>query len=117
MNFLSKAERHSRNQRLAAAESMVAVFNRAQAVIEFALGGVILSANDNFLNALAQDASELTRLISRFSVAGAETRSAPARRPTAPPPRMSRPQARPQTRGSAALKLAPQARDDTWEEF
>jgi methyl-accepting chemotaxis protein len=67
--------------------------------------------------ALAQDAGELTRLISRFSVAGAETRSAPAHRPTAPPPRLSRPQARPQTRGSAALKLAPQARDDTWEEF
>lgn len=95
------------------AESIVAAFNRTQAVIEFALGGVILSANDNFLNALAQDAGELTRLISRFSVAGAETRSAPAHRPTAPPPRLSRPQ----TRGSAALKLAPQARDDTWEEF
>ncbi|MAK80569.1 MAG: chemotaxis protein [Phenylobacterium sp.] len=67
--------------------------------------------------ALAQDAGELTRLISRFSVAGVEARAAPARRPTAPPPRMSRPQARPQTRGSAALKLAPQAQDDTWEEF
>jgi methyl-accepting chemotaxis protein len=67
--------------------------------------------------ALANDAGELSRLISRFSVGGVEARGAPARRPTAPPPRMSRPQARPQTRGSAALKLAPQAQDDTWEEF
>jgi methyl-accepting chemotaxis protein len=67
--------------------------------------------------ALAQDAGELTRLISRFSVAGAAAHSTPARRPAAPPPRMARPQARPQSRGSAALKLAPQAQDDTWEEF
>ena len=67
--------------------------------------------------ALAQDAGELTRLISRFRVAGAETRSAPARRPTAQPPRTQRPQARYQTQGSAALKMAPKAQDDTWEEF
>jgi len=67
--------------------------------------------------ALAQDAGELTRLISRVSVGGAAAHSTPARRPAAPPPRMARPQARPQSRGSAALKLAPQAQDDTWEEF
>jgi methyl-accepting chemotaxis protein len=67
--------------------------------------------------ALANDAGELTQLISRFRVAGAEVRNTPARRPAAPPPRMARPQSRPQTHGSAALKLAPQAQADTWEEF
>ncbi|MFB2351746.1 hypothetical protein ACETUS_31635, partial [Priestia megaterium] len=59
MNFLSKAERRRREQRLAAAESMVAAFNRSQAVIEFALDGVILSANDNFLNALGYRSDEI----------------------------------------------------------
>ncbi|WP_370867855.1 methyl-accepting chemotaxis protein [Phenylobacterium sp.] len=64
--------------------------------------------------ALAQDAGELTRLISRFSVDGPQARSEPVRRP-APAPLARMP--RPQTRGSAALKLAPQPRDDAWEEF
>ncbi|MDO8900182.1 MAG: methyl-accepting chemotaxis protein [Phenylobacterium sp.] len=69
--------------------------------------------------ALAQDAGELTRLIGRFSVDGVSSRAAPARAPQVRPPAL-RPQGgaqRPQTRGSAALKLAPQAQDDTWEEF
>jgi methyl-accepting chemotaxis protein len=65
---------------------------------------------------LADEAEELARLVARFKVTGggvaiARATPAPAQRHTAPPQR------RPATRGATALATAPQAEDDSWEEF
>jgi methyl-accepting chemotaxis protein len=65
---------------------------------------------------LADEAEELARLVARFKVTGgvmatARATPAPAQRHAAPPQR------RPATRGATALATAPQAEDDSWEEF
>ena len=68
--------------------------------------------------ALSQDTNELTRLIGRFTIDSTTARPirttapAPARHVPAPAPAP-----RLQTRGSAALKMAPQTDADGWEEF
>ncbi|MDP5291109.1 methyl-accepting chemotaxis protein [Oceanimonas sp. CHS3-5] len=41
-------------------EDMLAALNRSSAVIEFSLEGVILNANDNFLNAMGYSRSQIT---------------------------------------------------------
>ncbi len=66
--------------------------------------------------ALSQDTKELSRLIGRFSIDSAAAR--PTRTSASPPVHHAPASApRPQTRGPAALKMAPQADADTWEEF
>ncbi|MFZ5729985.1 methyl-accepting chemotaxis protein [Phenylobacterium sp.] len=46
-------------QQVAEMEAMIAAFHRSQAVIEFALDGTILTANENFLGALGYRADEV----------------------------------------------------------
>ena len=62
---------------------------------------------------LADEAQELARLVARFKVTGGGVQQTSARAPErhhAPAPRLA-------TRGNTALAAAPQAEDDSWEEF
>ena len=63
---------------------------------------------------LADEAEELARLVARFKVAGGGVQTA-TRRVASPQQRQQRPQ--PATRGATAFAYAPQADEDTWEEF
>ena len=60
------------------------------------------------------EAEELARLVARFKVAGGGVQTA-TRRAAPSQQRQQRPQ--PATRGANALAYAPQADEDTWEEF
>jgi methyl-accepting chemotaxis protein len=62
---------------------------------------------------LADEAEELARLVARFKVAGGGVETATRRTAPASP----RPQRRPVSRGATALAYAPQADEETWEEF
>jgi len=64
---------------------------------------------------LADEAEELARLVARFRVNGGH--AAPVARNAPPPQRPAAPLHRPAVRGATALAAAPQAEDDTWEEF
>jgi len=70
-------------------------------------------------HALAQEAGELTRLVSQFKVGGehdAVMRAAPARRPSAPPS-VTRTAMKTIGRGGAVLKPSAAPSDESWEEF
>jgi methyl-accepting chemotaxis protein len=64
-------------------------------------------------HALAREAEELARLISRFQVGDAGAARAD-HRPAAPAPRASAPA---HSRAATARKLEPQAEEEGWEEF
>jgi methyl-accepting chemotaxis protein len=51
--------RFAEAERVRELEAQVAAMERSQAVIEFAMDGAVLRANDNFLNALGYDAHEV----------------------------------------------------------
>src|SRR5262245_62250570 len=59
MSWLSNARRSSGVSELQDLRGQVAAIGRSNAVIEFALDGTILTANDNFLNALGYSLAEI----------------------------------------------------------
>ena len=56
---LGRKSNGSSEQKVAEMEAIIAAFHRSQAVIEFALDGTILTANENFLTALGYSADEV----------------------------------------------------------
>jgi methyl-accepting chemotaxis protein len=67
-------------------------------------------------HALATEATKLARLMGQVSIGGA---AAPAARRPAPAPTVAKPLTGKACRSgaAAATQLAPQAQDDSWEEF
>ncbi len=59
MMKLGRKQSGPSGRQIAEMEAMIAAFHRSQAVIEFALDGTVLSANENFLGALGYRADEV----------------------------------------------------------
>jgi methyl-accepting chemotaxis protein len=71
-------------------------------------------------HSLAQEAEKLTSLVGQFRTGqeAGSRRPAPAAKSRPAAPRAApRPAARPASRGNTALAMAPNAAEDSWEEF